>query len=68
MIGAVKSYDSRKGAGQITPDDGGPDVYFHVSALERAGLLAPAPGDRLTFDVQTDRTLQRSFAVNLALP
>jgi CspA family cold shock protein len=66
VIGAVKSYDSRRGVGLITPDRGGADVVVFVSEVERAGFAALASGDRLSFDVQTDRALGRSFAVNLA--
>ena len=66
MIGAVKSYDARRGAGQITPDDGVADVFVHVSEVERAGLARLSPGDRLSFDIKTDRALGRSFAVNLS--
>ena len=66
MIGAVKSYDTRRGMGFITPDRGGADVTVFVSEVERAGFAVLASGDRLSFDVQTDRALGRSFAVNLA--
>lgn len=66
MKGAVKSYDSRRGAGLLTPDRGGADVVVYVSELERAGWVTLSPGERLSFDVKTDRALGRSFAVNLA--
>lgn len=66
MIGVVKSYDLRRGAGLITPDSGREDVMVYVSEVERAGLARLTVGDRLSFDVQTDRALKRSFAVNLA--
>jgi CspA family cold shock protein len=64
--GAVKSYDSRRGVGLISPDRGGADVAVHANEVERAGFARLAPGDRLSFDVQTDRALGRSFAVNLS--
>ena len=64
MIGTVKSYDARRGAGQIASEDG-PDIFVHSSEVERAGLARLAPGDRLNFDIQTDRALGRTFAVNL---
>ncbi|MGE0596683.1 MAG: cold-shock protein [Hyphomonadaceae bacterium] len=66
MTGAVKSYDKRKGVGAITPDRGGDDIAVYSSELERAGFSSLAFGDRLSFDVQIDRALGRSFAVNLA--
>jgi CspA family cold shock protein len=65
VIGTVKFYDARKGVGAIAPDKGGPDIAVHVSEVERAGFSAIACGDRLSFDIQTDRALERSFAVNL---
>ncbi len=66
MIGVVKCYDARRGADEITRDDGR-NVFVHVSRLERAGLTSLAAGDRITFDVQTSRTLQRTFAASLVL-
>jgi CspA family cold shock protein len=65
MDGAVKSYDGRLGAGLICPDRGGPDIAVHASEVERAGFARLASGDRLSFDVQTDKAMGRSFAVNL---
>jgi CspA family cold shock protein len=67
MIGAVRSYDSRRGAGLLTPDKGGEDIAVFVSEVERAGLATLTEGQRLTFDVRTDRLRRRSFAVNLEL-
>ena len=67
MIGAVRSYDSRRGAGLLMPDAGGADVAVFVSEVERAGLATLTEGQRLTWDVRTDRMRQRSFAVNLEL-
>jgi CspA family cold shock protein len=66
VIGAVKSYDPRRGMGLISPDRGGADVAVFASELERAGFSELVSGDRISFDVQTDRALRRSFAVNLA--
>jgi CspA family cold shock protein len=63
MLGAVKSYDSRRGLGALTPDGGGKDVAVYVSEVERAGLVGLTAGDRLRFDIQSDRG--RRFAVNL---
>ncbi len=64
-LGLVKCFDARKGSGLITPDGGGPEVFVHVSAVERAGLSGLDAGDRVSFDAQVDRSLQRRFATNL---
>ena len=42
--GTVKWFNGQKGFGFIQPDDGGPDVFLHISAVERAGMQAPADG------------------------
>jgi CspA family cold shock protein len=64
--GIVRSFDHRKGFGFITPDDGGPDVYVHVSAVERAGLARVNAGDKLSFERQRDTAADRMIAVKLA--
>jgi CspA family cold shock protein len=66
MKGVVRAYDTRRGVGAIAPDRGGEDIPVHVSEVERAGFTGLDVGERLSFDVQTDRALGRSFAVNLA--
>ena len=48
--GTVKQFDGAKGYGFITPDDGGPDVFVHVSAVQRAGLGGLHEGQRLGFE------------------
>ncbi|MCL4714331.1 MAG: cold shock domain-containing protein [Hyphomonadaceae bacterium] len=65
MIGVVKSWDERRGMGQLAPDRGGADIAVFASEVERAGLSRLAVGDRLSFTVQTDRALRRSYAVRL---
>lgn len=67
MIGAVKSYDARRGMGELSRDDGGADVAVFVSEVERAGLATLAVGQRLNFAVQTDKLRKRSFAIRLEL-
>jgi cold shock protein len=67
MNGAVKSYDSRRGAGELTRDDGGGEIAVFVSEVERAGLAGLTAGQRLSFAVQTDRLSKRSFAIRLEL-
>jgi CspA family cold shock protein len=62
-IGTVKFFNSSKGFGFISPEDGGKDVFVHASAVEMAGMHALAEGQRISFDIQPDA--KGSKAVNL---
>jgi CspA family cold shock protein len=53
--GTVKWFNGQKGFGFIQPEDGSKDVFVHVSALERAGLRALNEGQRVSYDLQTER-------------
>jgi CspA family cold shock protein len=53
--GKVKFYNSQKGFGFIAPDDGGKDVFVHVTALERAGISGLSEGQKVEFDTEEDR-------------
>jgi CspA family cold shock protein len=53
--GTVKWFNATKGYGFIAPDDGGKDVFLHVSALERAGIRAVNEGDKLSYDLERGR-------------
>jgi CspA family cold shock protein len=53
--GTVKWFNSTKGFGFITPDDGGADAFVHISAVERAGLPHLAEGQKIQFDLEPDR-------------
>jgi len=64
-MGIVKWYNSQKGYGFIQPDDGGKDVFVHVSALERAGLRGLVEGQKVSFEIQTDRRTGKTSASNL---
>jgi cold shock protein len=63
--GTVKWFNSTKGYGFIQPDQGGPDVFVHVSAVERSGMSGLDEGDKLSFDLQNDPIKGKSSAVNL---
>ena len=62
--GTVKFFNSMKGFGFITRDDGQPDAFVHISAVERSGLSEINEGDRFEFDLEVDRRGKYS-AVNL---
>ena len=63
--GTVKWFNSQKGFGFIHPDDGSKDVFVHISAVERAGLSTLNEGQKVSFDVVTDRKRGKSSAENL---
>ncbi len=54
-VGTVKWFNSQKGFGFIQPSDGGKDVFVHVSAVERAGLRALNEGQKVRFEVVSER-------------
>lgn len=63
MQGKVKWFNAQKAFGFIQPDDGGRDVFVHISAVERAGLTTLSDGQKVSFDVKEERG--RAAAVNL---
>ena len=63
--GTVKFYNSQKGYGFISPDDGGKDIFVHATALERAGLSGLVEGQKISFDVEVDRRSGKDAASNL---
>ena len=63
--GTVKWFNSQKGFGFIQPEDGGKDVFVHISAVERAGMHALNEGQKVSFDVVADRRTGKSSADNL---
>jgi CspA family cold shock protein len=63
--GTVKFFNVQKGFGFIVQDGGGPDVFVHISAVERAGMTNLVEGQKLRFDVQTDPRKGKSAAANL---
>ena len=54
-IGTVKFFNTTKGFGFIRPEDGDKDVFVHISAVERAGLGTLAEGQRISYEVVTER-------------
>jgi CspA family cold shock protein len=63
--GTVKWYNETKGYGFIQPDQGGKDVFVHATALERAGLRGLAEGQKVSYEVETDRRTGKESAGNL---
>ena len=63
--GTVKFFNNTKGFGFIVQDGGGPDVFVHISAVERAGMSNLNEGQKLSFDVEADRRSGKSAATNL---
>jgi CspA family cold shock protein len=65
--GTVKWFNGQKGFGFIQPNDGGNDVFVHISAVERAGLGGLAEGQKVSFEVKTDKMRGKVSAENLSL-
>ncbi len=65
--GTVKFFDQTRGFGFITPDDGGKDVFVHVTALSSSGIAALGEGDKVSFDVEDDRRGRGKQAANLQM-
>ena len=63
--GTVKWFNTAKGFGFIQPDDGGSDVFVHVSAVEQAGLRGLNEGDMVQFELEQDRRSGKLSAANL---
>ena len=65
VTGTVKFFNTAKGYGFVQPDDGGKDVFVHVSAVEAAGLRSLNEGQKVNFDIQPDK--RGSKAANLSV-
>jgi CspA family cold shock protein len=63
--GTVKWFDATKGFGFIQPDSGGPDVFVHASAVEKAGIGSINEGDKLSFELEKDQRSGKSSAGQL---
>lgn len=64
--GTVKFYNAQKGFGFIEPDDGSKDVFVHATALEAAGISSLSEGQKVSFDVVTDRGKTKADSLKLA--
>jgi len=63
--GTVKWFNGTKGFGFIQPDEGGPDVFVHISAVERAGLGTLNEGQKITYEVERDKRSGKTSAGQL---
>jgi cold shock protein len=63
--GTVKWFNEQKGYGFVQPDNGSKDVFVHISAVERAGLRTLKEGQKVTFEIVTDKRTGKSSAGNL---
>src|SRR3954454_8689319 len=63
--GTVKWFNEQKGYGFIQPDQGGKDVFVHISAVERSGMRGLAEGQKVSYDVEADRRTGKESAANL---
>ncbi|MBS9721051.1 cold-shock protein [Tianweitania sp. BSSL-BM11] len=65
--GTVKFFNAEKGFGFITPDDGGKDVFVHISAVQSSGLPDLQDGQKVHFDTEPDKRGKGPKAVNLTI-
>ncbi len=65
--GTVKFFNQSKGFGFITPEDGGKDIFVHISAVEASGCPPLSDGDRVSFETEADKRGKGDKAVNLKM-
>ncbi len=65
LNGTVKWFNTNKGYGFIEPDDGGKDVFIHISAVEKSGLKTLLENQKITFEINQDKG--RSLAANIKI-
>lgn len=63
--GTVKWFNSQKGFGFIVPDEGGADVFVHITAVEQAGLRGLDEGQKVSYEIQVDEKRGKSSATNI---
>jgi cold shock protein len=64
-MGTVKWFNPQKGYGYIHPDDGGPNIFVHIAAVESAGMSDLKEGERVIFEIQGDERTGKASAVSL---
>lgn len=64
-VGTVKFFNTARGFGFIRPDSGGPDVFVHISAVERAGMGTLVEGQKVSYEEQRDTKRGKTSAENL---
>lgn len=65
LTGTVKWFSDQKGFGFIVPDNGGSDVFVHISAVQKAGMNTLREGQKISFDLQRDPKKGKDSAANL---
>jgi CspA family cold shock protein len=65
QTGTVKWFNTQKGYGFIQPDAGGPDVFVHITAVQRSGLDTLNEGQKITYELMTDRRTGKTAADQL---
>ena len=65
--GTVKWFNGQKGYGFIQPDEGGADVFVHISAVQRSGLNGLAEGQNVNYEIVKDKRTGKSAADNLSM-
>lgn len=63
--GTVKWFNTTKGYGFIAPDDGGSDIFVHISAVQASGMQGLDDGQKISYDLQKDEARGKTSAVNL---
>ncbi len=65
--GTVKFFNTTKGFGFIQPDDGGTDVFVHISSVQRSGLQGLNEGDKVSYDTAVDERSGKTAVDNLTM-
>lgn len=63
--GTVKWFNTEKGYGFVEPDEGGKDVFIHISAVQRSGMDSLAEGQKISYELATDRRTGKQAADNI---
>ena len=65
--GTVKWFNETKGFGFIAPDEGGADVFVHISAVQRSGLTGLNENDKVSYELETDKMRGKTSAVDIKM-